>query len=177
MKRPHAREAARDILKIVPLVMRAVAAELRAAGELLAPAHFGLLSLLSAQPRTLTELAGLQGVSLPTMSNSISAMVQRGWVRRSEPMTDRRMVLIKVTPTGKGALERVGRVAERHIADLLEPLDAASRHRLQAGLALLRQVFGEGPSRGRRNRTSQGARTRTSASRGPYMHRGPLQAP
>jgi DNA-binding MarR family transcriptional regulator len=177
MKRAHAREAAREILKIVPLVMRAVAAELRAAGELPGPAHFGLLSLLAAQPRTLTELAGLHGVSLPTMSNSISAMVQRGWVRRSEAMTDRRMVLIEVTPTGKGALERVGRIAEGHIADLLAPLDAASRHRLQAGLALLRQVFGEGPSRRGRNRTARAAKTRTSASRGPYMQRGSLQAP
>ena len=177
MKRVHAREAAREILKIVPLVMRAVAAELRAGGELPAPAHFGLLSLLSAQPRTLTELAGLQGVSLPTMSNSISAMVQRGWVRRSEPMADRRMVLIEVTPAGKSALERVGRAAEGHIADRLAPLDAASRHRLQAGLALLRQAFGEGTSPSGRNGTARGAKTRTSASRGPYMHRGPLQAP
>ena len=65
--------------------MRTVAAELRAAGEMPAPAHFGLLSMLSAQPRTLTELAALQGVSLPTMSNSISAMVERGWVRRTAP--------------------------------------------------------------------------------------------
>ena len=65
--------------------MRTVAAELRAAGELPAPAHFGLLTMLSEQPRTLTELAALQGVSLPTMSNSISAMAHRGWVRRTAP--------------------------------------------------------------------------------------------
>ena len=43
MTRGQARESARDILQIVPLVMRTVAAELRAAGELPAPAHFGLL--------------------------------------------------------------------------------------------------------------------------------------
>src|SRR5882724_2701855 len=109
MKRPHARETAREILKIIPLVMRTVAAELRAAGELPAPAHFGLLTMLSAQSRTLTELAGLQGVSLPTMSNSISAMAERAWVRRTSPTTDRRVVVIEITPNGKAALERVGR--------------------------------------------------------------------
>src|SRR3954451_10774788 len=98
MTRTHAREAAREILKIVPLVMRTVAAELRAAGELPAPAHFGLLTMLSAQSRTLTELATLQGVSLPTMSNSISSMVDRGWVRRTAPGRDRRVVIIEVTP-------------------------------------------------------------------------------
>ena len=39
----HARETARELLEIMPLVMRAVAAELRAGGEMPAPAHFGLL--------------------------------------------------------------------------------------------------------------------------------------
>ena len=47
MTRDQARESARDILEIIPLVMRTVAAELRAAGEMPAPAHFGLLSILS----------------------------------------------------------------------------------------------------------------------------------
>lgn len=143
MTRPQARDAARDILKIVPLVMRAVAAELRAAGELPAPAHFGLLTMLQAQPRTLTELAVLQGVSLPTMSNSISAMEQRGWVRRTSPARDRRVVIVEVTPNGQAALDRVGKAAEAHLSEVLLPLDPASRRRLQAGLAVLRNVFGE----------------------------------
>src|SRR5262247_1418739 len=105
MTRVQARETARAILETVPLVMRAVAAELRAAGELPAPAHFGLLSLLSDRPRMLTELASIQGVSLPTMSNSISAMVGRGWVKRGTPdESDRRVVMIEVTATGRAAL-------------------------------------------------------------------------
>jgi DNA-binding MarR family transcriptional regulator len=145
MNKAHAREAAREILKIVPLVMRTVAAELRAAGELPAPAHFHLLTMLSHQPRTLTELAALQGVSLPTMSNSISALVQRGWVKRTAPTRDRRVVIIEVTPTGKAAVERVGRCAETHLAEVLAPLDAGSRRRLQGGLGVLRKVFTNAP--------------------------------
>ena len=101
MTRVQARDTAREILEIIPLVMRTVAAELRAAGEMPAPAHFGLLSVLSVRPRMLSDLASLQGVSLPTMSNSISAMVERGWVRREAPDGDRRVVMIDVTPTGR----------------------------------------------------------------------------
>src|SRR3954452_13211342 len=100
MTRDQARESARGVLGSVPLVMRPVAAQLRAAGELPAPAHFGLLSILSERPRMLTELAAIQGVSLPTMSNSISAMVERGWVRRTAPPginVDRRVALLEVT--------------------------------------------------------------------------------
>jgi DNA-binding MarR family transcriptional regulator len=164
MKRSPSRDAARDILKIIPLVMRTVAAELRAGGELPAPAHFGLLTMLSAQPRTLSELAALQGVSLPTMSNSISSMVQRGWARRTSPVQDRRVVIIEVTPTGKAALERVGRAAEGHLAVLLTPLDAASRRRLHGGLGVLRRIFSDAPctAPGRALRAAKTSKLRTS---------------
>ena len=141
MNKAQARETAREILQIIPLVMRTVAAELRSAGELPAPAHFGLLSVLSERPRMLTDLASLQGVSLPTMSNSISAMVERGWVRRAAPEKDRRVVMIEVTTNGRAALERVAKCAETHLADVLAPLDLPSRRRLIGGLGILRKVF------------------------------------
>ena len=142
MTRVQARESARELLEIVPLVMRTVAAELRAAGELPAPAHFGLLSILSDRPRMLTELASIQGVSLPTMSNSITSMVDRGWVKRGTPDEgDRRVIMIEVTATGRAALERVARAAEAHLAEVLVTLDAPSRRRLHHGLGILRRVF------------------------------------
>lgn len=154
MPRSAQRETAREILKIIPLVMRTVAAELRAAGEMPAPAHFGLLTMLIEQPRTLTELALLQGVSLPTMSNSISTLVDRGWAERSSPAKDRRVVLVEITPLGKATVERVGKAAETHLAERLAGLDAGERDRLQEGLSVLRRVFG-GTAPARRPRSGQ----------------------
>lgn len=146
MTRDQARESAREILEIIPLVMRTVAAELRAAGELPAPAHFGLLSMLSVRARSLTDLAATQGVSLPTMSSSISAMVERGWVRRTAPADDKRVVVIEVTATGRSALERVSRAAESHLAEVLAPLNVPARRRLTGGLGVLRKVFAPAPA-------------------------------
>ena len=161
MTRAQARESARDILEIIPLVMRTVAAELRAAGDMPAPAHFGLLSILSVRPRKLTDLAAAQGVSLPTMSNSISAMVDRGWVRRTAPGTDRRVVMIEVTTPGRAALERVARAAEAHLAEVLTDLDGPSRRRLHGGLGVLRKVFaGRAPAAGHQM-SRKGHRTTT----------------
>jgi DNA-binding MarR family transcriptional regulator len=145
MTRVQARETAREILEIIPLVMRTVAAELRAAGEMPATAHFGLLSILAVRPRMLTELAAIQGVSLPTMSNSISAMVERGWVRRAAPDGDRRVVMIEATAAGRTVLERVGKAAEKHLSQVLAPLDLPGRRRLLDGLGVLRQVFAGAP--------------------------------
>jgi len=160
MKPLDARETAREILEIMPLVMRAVAAELRSGGELPAPAHFGLLLKLREQPRTLTELAAHCGVSLPTMSNSVSALAERGWVRRSGPMKDRRRVMLEVTAPGRTALDRVSRAAEGHLAEVLSPLNATSRRRLQAGLAVLRAVFAAAPPTGAASRRRRSPRAR-----------------
>jgi DNA-binding MarR family transcriptional regulator len=165
MTREQARETARDILQIIPLVMRTVAAELRAAGELRTPGHFGLLSMLSERPRMLTELASLHGVSLPTISNSISAMVERGWVRRTAPGPDRRIVVIEVTTAGRSALERVARCAETQLAEVVAPLDIAARRRLQRGLGVLHQIFAATARRAPASKKSY----RTSGKRRPYL--------
>lgn len=147
MSSPSPRDTARDILRIVPLVMRTVAAELRASGELPAPAHFGLLMTIAVQPRTLSELAGLQGVSRPTISNSIARLVERGWIRRMSPPEDRRLVFVEITPRGRAAVNRVSRAAEAHLVDRLASLDPAARSRLRNGLAVLRDVFADATMR------------------------------
>lgn len=141
---------AREILRIVPLVMRSVAAELRAAGEMPAPAHFGLLTMLANEARSLTELAHMQGVSLPTISNSVSTLVERGWVKRTSPSNDRRVVLVSVTPEGTATLSRVSKAAESHIADRLRTLDAGERRQLQDGLSILHRIFADSTVRGSR---------------------------
>jgi DNA-binding MarR family transcriptional regulator len=146
LTRVLARDTARKLLEIMPLVMRTVAAELRAAGELPAPAHFPLLHVLSEGPRTLSELAALRGVSLPSMSNSVTTLVEHGWVRRTEPGRDRRVLMLEVTAGGRAALDRVTRSAERHLADALVGLDSPSGRRLQAGLSVLREVFTAPPA-------------------------------
>jgi DNA-binding MarR family transcriptional regulator len=189
MSPAQALETAREILHVMPLVMRTVVAGLRSAGELPAPAHFPLLVILKEQSRTLSELAELRGVSLPTMSNSISALVQRGWVRRvgaaasfgtvaaaegskgsrrrnaTAPVNrvpDRRVVFVEVTAAGLAALDRVERAAERHLADVLGPLDLASRRRLTAGFSVLRRLFDTPPAGLNRRRREPSSRvTRT----------------
>ena len=61
-------------------------------------------------------------------------------------------------PLGKATVERVGRAAEAHLADMLKGLDPASRRRLAGGLAVLRRVFANRapsrPARRPRARTS-----------------------
>jgi DNA-binding MarR family transcriptional regulator len=158
MTKGQARDTARKLLEVMPLVMRTVVAELRAAGELPAPAHFPLLHMLSEHPRSLSELAAFRGVSLPSMSSSVTTLVGRGWVKRTAPLADgdRRVVMLEVTAGGRAALDRVARVAERRLAEVLAPIKGPAGRRLQAGLGVMREVFAAPPtSAGRRRRDSR----------------------
>jgi DNA-binding MarR family transcriptional regulator len=91
--------------------------------------------------------------------------VERGWVRRTAPETDRRVAIIEVTTTGRAALERVARAAEAHLADILAPLDLPARRRLQGGLGVLRSVFAKRPDNGARSQRGH----RTTPRRRPYL--------
>ena len=146
MTRVQARETAREILEIIPLVMRTVAAELRAAGEMPAPAHFGLLSILAVRPRMLTELAVDSGrqpaddVELDHRDGGTRLGAARGAGRRSPRRDDRSH------RRGRTVLERVGKAAEAHLSQVLAPLDLPGRRRLLDGLGVLRQVFAGAPT-------------------------------
>ena len=92
-------------------------------------------------------------------------MVEKGWVKRTSPADDRRVALIEVTPVGKATLARVRKAAEAHLAERLAILDAPSRQSLQAGLGVLRRVFGAPPAPARIVRTD-----RTGSASVPSKH-------
>lgn len=130
-----------QVLEVIPLVMRTVAAELRRGGQSLSASQYGLLAMLARRSCSLSELAEHQSVSLATMSNSIQTLVDRGWATRQSAPHDRRKVLIKLTPNGERALKAVRRQAERRVAEILAPLSAAERESLLGGLSVLHAAF------------------------------------
>jgi DNA-binding MarR family transcriptional regulator len=138
--------AARQIVEVIPLVMRTLALEMRSTGYLPMPAHCRLLLILAERPHNLSELADEQAVSLPTMSNSISTLVERGLVTRVRAPHDRRMVLVELTPAGRAALEAMRNAVEERMARKLSCLSPAECERVLAGLELLRGCFARIPS-------------------------------
>ena len=72
--------AARELLHVVMLVMRTVAADMRRKPGAVAPAQMGTLMKVSVGPCTMSGLARHQAVSLPTVSKSVDMLVcAAGW--------------------------------------------------------------------------------------------------
>ena len=133
--------AARELLHVVMLVMRTVAAEMRRSRRPLAPTQMGSLMRIGAGPCTMSELARHQAVSLPTISRSVDMLVRRGWVERGTGRSDRRQSMVRLTPRGRRVLVDMKQRAELHVAETLAPLAAPERAQLVAALRMLTGVL------------------------------------
>ena len=130
-----------SILQIIPSVMRFLAAELRHADPPLLPPQLGALTLLAQKSCNLSELAELHGVSLPTMSGTISKMVAAGWVERQRSQQDRRVVMLALTPAGHKLVEGIGQQLVHQVAGQLAAIPDGDIEKLRDGLSILQTVF------------------------------------
>lgn len=67
----------------------------------------GVLRILSAGPRRITELALIERVTQPAITLLVNRLVERGWVARDGDPSDRRAVLVSLTRAGADALEQL----------------------------------------------------------------------
>jgi DNA-binding MarR family transcriptional regulator len=129
------------ILDVLPVVMRVLAAQMRGTRHGLSSGHLPVLAALQFATHTQVELAEMMSVSSATMSNTLTALEERGWIERQRSTADRRQVHIHLTAQGRQALHESTEDMEHYIAGLLEGLDAEQRHELLKGLDVLEAVF------------------------------------
>lgn len=134
-------QAAHRILQIFLPLMRIVAAEVRRTKHAVVPAHFGLLTMLNHGPCSLGELAEKLGVSLPTISNSVSTLTERGWITRSPSQTDRRVMVVELTPLGGQILADIQACVEERVMGMLASLSQSELEHLISGMEILDNVL------------------------------------
>ncbi|MEZ6197156.1 MAG: MarR family transcriptional regulator [Planctomycetota bacterium] len=107
------------------------------------PARLSLLSILVfAGPRTVGELARLEQVSQPTISNLVAALEAEGLVRRVADPDDGRRREIRATPAGRRLLHAAREERERLLLGLLAPLGERDRKTLARATEILEAMIG-----------------------------------
>jgi DNA-binding MarR family transcriptional regulator len=99
------RDAADKIHSASIHLLRRISREDAAAG-VSAPRLSALSVLVFAGPKTVSELAMLERVKVPTMSRLVAAMEGERLVRREPHGTDARAVILHATAKGRRVLER-----------------------------------------------------------------------
>jgi DNA-binding MarR family transcriptional regulator len=67
----------------------------------------GVLRSLRPRPRRITELAAEERVTQPAITLLVNRLAERGWVERTTDPSDRRAVLVMLTPAGEEAFDRL----------------------------------------------------------------------
>jgi DNA-binding MarR family transcriptional regulator len=121
-------------------LLRRLAQEDRAIG--VSPPRLSALSVLVfGGPRTIGTLASMEGVTPPTMTRLVAAMVADGLVERLPDEADRRVVRVAASPQGRSLL-LAGR--DRRLATLvamIEPLTPKERRRLTSASEIVERML------------------------------------
>lgn len=110
----------------------------RAVGELdLSISQIRALHLLAGpMPEvSIKELADEIGLSLPAVSRSVDALLQRGLVTRTENTTDRRLKAVRATPKARALVDRLIELRVAGIQDFVGTLTHTERKSLATALA------------------------------------------
>jgi MarR family transcriptional regulator, negative regulator of the multidrug operon emrRAB len=132
-------QTARTINLFGALALEAVTAQEQAATAAVgqAGAAAGALVTIGAHPnKTLEELRIPLGLSQPGTTRLIDRLVGAGWVERSG-VGGRHGLQLRLTPAGWEVVERIFAARRAALAELLAPLSAADRKRLETMLERL----------------------------------------
>jgi DNA-binding MarR family transcriptional regulator len=87
-----------------------------------------------AEPRQVGELAETFGVSVPSMSRAVDALVKGGHVTRLEDPDDRRVRRVAITEKGKELVDTLLIVRQAGLESFAATLNAAQRRKLDAAV-------------------------------------------
>ena len=99
-----------------------------------------LAALERHQEMTPGELADHEKVQPPSMTRVIAVLEERKLVQRAPHPTDRRQVVLTVTPEGRALVNRVRRRREAWLAQRLQELTPEERATLRAAAPILEKL-------------------------------------
>lgn len=130
------------LLETAPIIMRFIHTALRDTDLRVEPNQYQLMQMLAHRDFTVTELARKRKVTLPSMSKTVNALVERGWVQRMDVPGDRRVVQVRLTEQGREAMGDARKLMLRIVQGALSTLGDDERQTLSDGLDVLHVAFG-----------------------------------
>jgi DNA-binding MarR family transcriptional regulator len=102
----------------------------------------GVLRNLSGGPRRITELAAEEHVTQPAITLLVNRLAERGWVQRVPDETDRRAVLVSLTPIGKQVFEQLRAEYRALLHEEMASLEDSEVETLAAAVGILDKLIG-----------------------------------
>jgi DNA-binding MarR family transcriptional regulator len=134
-------EVSAELVQLIPLLMRKMHSSMRCHNENMVSAHYRLLTVLCKKPRTMSELAEMQAVSLATLSNTVAILVEKGWIRRVPSSEDRRIIRVEITELGKEKMVEIDVHLKTSLQKFLSVLSEDEMCQVGAGMGILHRLL------------------------------------
>jgi DNA-binding MarR family transcriptional regulator len=115
------------------------------AHDLSAAQYRALVVLASRGPRRMVDLAQLLGVEPSSLGRMCERLVRKGFVRRRRSRSDRRIVIVSLSPQGRRVLDDATAARRTVIREALAVLSAEQQSAATAALRALSRAAGEIP--------------------------------
>jgi DNA-binding MarR family transcriptional regulator len=131
------------LMDVIPLVMRYIRMEMRSRRMrgLSIPQFRTLVFLYRNEGATLSEVANNVGLTLPSASKTIDALVTRKLVIRTVSPDDRRYISLKLSKLGRATLMQARRATEASLAEKVAALSPAQQEMVSETMRALGSVF------------------------------------
>ncbi len=104
--------------------------------------QFHILRHIRKGFQSVSELAEVRQISRPAVSQTVDALVEKGFITRHPDPTDRRYVHLKLTQSGEDLLSEIFRANRAWMAGKLAALDPQALEQIRAALETLQQLQG-----------------------------------
>ncbi len=125
--------------RMMALLLRGVRRELSRTGM------STLATLRDLGPQRITDLAALERVTQPSMTNLINRLEEQDYVRRQPDPEDGRAVRVWITETGLDLQRRLQQARAAKLIERLGDFTDSEREQLEAAVPLLDRLAGETP--------------------------------
>jgi DNA-binding MarR family transcriptional regulator len=115
------------------------------AHDLSAAQYRALVVLASRGPRRMVDLAQLLGVEPSSLGRMCERLVRKGFVRRRRSRSDRRIVIVSLSPRGRRVLDDATAARRTVIREALAVLSAEQQLAATVALRALSRAAGEIP--------------------------------
>ena len=95
------------------------------------------LALLQQEDQRMGSISNYLGSTLSSATSIIDRLVDKGLVERAPDPEDRRVVICRLTPTGREAVEQFWRIGRLRIVSLAEKLNATELEQVVQAMELL----------------------------------------
>lgn len=136
-------ECVREVLDVIPMVMRSIRAEFRShrGSDLHIPQYRTLMFLRRSPGKSLADVAEHLGITPPSTSKLVDGLVERGLIDRQDSEVDRRRIVLALTPAGAELAEASFRATQAAYTKRFSTLSKETLVTITQAMEALRPIF------------------------------------